>query len=605
MTHLIRFFKRLGSWSYVITFTILAIVLSEILVVIQSHLLTGSFFDKDLLIVGFITPAVDAFIVLSISAFVIEHLNETKDELEAIFHTSKDGIAILSLKSDFLDFNDAYLEMTGYEREELLRRSCIQMSAPEDVEKAKAVVQEVIAEGFVKNFEKSCIVKDGTTIIINMSLALMPDKKRILITTKNITEEVRIREELRRSQEQYKGLMDFSSDGIFIMNAQGDLLECSHQAAKMLGYSVDEMKTLSVFDWDVSHTEEEALGRVQNTSREIFSFETRHRRKDRSVYDAFVTAVKIRIADKEYIYASARDITERNRKEKEDRERLQKFIDTQNSIVILSDGRTLKYVNRAFLDFLGYKTLEDYRMEHDCICEQFMRLEEFFHVGKVKEDEAHWIESLLNLSGRRRVVSMIDSHGEAHAFSVSINHYEHDDHIVSLSDISDTMIEKLELSQEAIVDELTRAYNRAYFNRHIERLLSSHQMNDMKTGLVFFDVDHFKEINDTFGHDVGDQVLYSLVSLVKGHSRNTDKIIRWGGEEFIIICELEYDEALYQIAEHLRSVIEAHRFYDIPSVTCSFGCVVHDESISIFQTIKKADERLYLAKENGRNRVEC
>jgi len=114
-------------------------------------------------------------------------LLQQKEEFETIFHQAKDGIAILDLKSNFLNFNDAYLEITEFTREELLTKSCIGLSIPEDIEKSKAILKEVIEKGFVTNYEKSCIVKDDKVINVNMSFSLMPDKQRILVSVKNIT----------------------------------------------------------------------------------------------------------------------------------------------------------------------------------------------------------------------------------------------------------------------------------------------------------------------------------------------------------------------------------------------------------------------------------
>lgn len=115
-------------------------------------------------------------------------LQEQKEEFETIFNISRDGIAILDLETNFLDFNDAYLEMTGYTREELLSKSCIGLSIPEDHDRAVETVETVIEKGFVTNFEKTCIVKNGKHVIINMAIALMPDRKKLLISTKDVTE---------------------------------------------------------------------------------------------------------------------------------------------------------------------------------------------------------------------------------------------------------------------------------------------------------------------------------------------------------------------------------------------------------------------------------
>jgi diguanylate cyclase (GGDEF)-like protein len=277
----------------------------------------------------------------------------------------------------------------------------------------------------------------------------------------------------------------------------------------------------------------------------------------------------------------------------------------QNSIVLLTDGKTLKFTNKTFLDFFGYKDMAHFKEDYRCVCDRFIEHDNFFHLGKQQPGEAHWIESLLNLSGRQRVVSMINKDAVPHAFSVSINLFDTNDYVVNFTDISDTMVEKLELTKEATVDMLTGVYNRIYFNKHIKEILEAHHNKAMQTGVIFFDIDHFKKVNDTFGHDVGDMVLKTVALLATRHTRDDDKVIRWGGEEFIIICEIDAVKSLYKIAEHLRSVVEHHAFKEVGSVTCSFGCAAHDSNDKIMNTLKKADEKLYEAKNNGRNRVEC
>ncbi len=114
-------------------------------------------------------------------------LLEQKEEFETIFNTSKDGIAILNLESKFLDCNQAYLDMTGFSKEELLSKFCIELTIPEDLDRSKEVFRKVKEQGYFENFEKTCLIAEGETLQVNMSLALMPDKERVLISVKNVT----------------------------------------------------------------------------------------------------------------------------------------------------------------------------------------------------------------------------------------------------------------------------------------------------------------------------------------------------------------------------------------------------------------------------------
>jgi len=115
-------------------------------------------------------------------------LKKKKEELETIFNTSKDGIAILDLDTNFLDANRAYLEMTGYDLEELLTKSYYELSLPEDRNRALETINSVIKKGSITNYEKKCVVNNSKSIIINMSFAMMPDRKRIIISTKDVSE---------------------------------------------------------------------------------------------------------------------------------------------------------------------------------------------------------------------------------------------------------------------------------------------------------------------------------------------------------------------------------------------------------------------------------
>ena len=150
-----------------------------------------------------------------------QKLQSQNEELETIFNTSKDGIGILDLESNFLKINPAYVSITGYTEEELLTKSCISMSIPEDVPRAQKAIGIVLEKGYIENFEKSCFKKDGGIFTINMSVALMPDKKHLLITTKDITEQVHLRKELVNAKEKAELISQFKSE--FLANMSHEI----------------------------------------------------------------------------------------------------------------------------------------------------------------------------------------------------------------------------------------------------------------------------------------------------------------------------------------------------------------------------------------------
>jgi diguanylate cyclase (GGDEF)-like protein len=141
-------------------------------------------------------------------------------------------------------------------------------------------------------------------------------------------------------------------------------------------------------------------------------------------------------------------------------------------------------------------------------------------------------------------------------------------------------------------DELTGILNRRGCYESVKRF--------KKFGVLIFDIDFFKKVNDKFGHDVGDYVLSQVAKIVKDTIRKDDVFCRWGGEEFVIVVDNKNLEDLKNIAEKIRKKIEKFDFKEVGHITVSIGVAVGDE---FEDTLKKADDKLYRAKREGRNRV--
>ena len=176
---------------------------------------------------------------------------------------------------------------------------------------------------------------------------------------------------------------------------------------------------------------------------------------------------------------------------------------------------------------------------------------------------------------------------------------------IDLTEVASLKMKNTDLEQKANYDMLTNIYNRNYFDSMIDKKF--HQMLTLKQelSLIMFDVDYFKKINDIYGHDIGDNALIYLVQIVKKTIRKNDIFVRWGGEEFILLIEANLS-MVKDIANKLKNNIELETsiLKDIPTLTCSFGVVYMGDFTSFSQAYKTVDKKLYLAKKNGRNRVE-
>jgi diguanylate cyclase (GGDEF)-like protein len=178
----------------------------------------------------------------------------------------------------------------------------------------------------------------------------------------------------------------------------------------------------------------------------------------------------------------------------------------------------------------------------------------------------------------------------------------------SLQSSNQALLEALQaLDRLASVDHLTQCLNRRAMVREIEREYARCQRQHTTFGLIMLDLDHFKAINDQFGHAAGDTVLMSTASALRRQLRPTDLLARWGGEEFLCLLSQVDDEALLQKAESMRSLIEVTATQVAGKAVCvtiSLGVVLARScDRSIEELIDAADRALYMAKTGGRNRV--
>jgi len=156
----------------------------------------------------------------------------------------------------------------------------------------------------------------------------------------------------------------------------------------------------------------------------------------------------------------------------------------------------------------------------------------------------------------------------------------------------------------AMYDQLTNTYNRHYFDKKIKKEFELLKNKSSDLSLIMFDIDHFKLINDKYGHDVGDKSLIFLSTLIKDNIRTNDIFCRWGGEEFMILSKKPFDKSIV-MAEYLRKTIDVQtdKSEDIPHFTCSFGVVSLLNVENIKEGIREVDELLYKSKKEGRNKV--
>lgn len=164
-------------------------------------------------------------------------------------------------------------------------------------------------------------------------------------------------------------------------------------------------------------------------------------------------------------------------------------------------------------------------------------------------------------------------------------------------------LKNAELKRMAATDILTGAYNRRKFEEDLDSIINKEERHDIKFSLIFFDIDHFKTINDLFGHKAGDLVLQRISKLVQENIRTTDRLFRWGGEEFIIILYGSSLKNARDVAGKIRDIIQNEDFGIEKKITISLGVSEYIANENTDQIVSRIDKVLYQAKIQGRNRV--
>lgn len=163
------------------------------------------------------------------------------------------------------------------------------------------------------------------------------------------------------------------------------------------------------------------------------------------------------------------------------------------------------------------------------------------------------------------------------------------------------MIQKLE--ELATYDGLTQIFNRQSIDSKLSYSISKVRRYPAPLSIILFDIDHFKKINDTYGHSIGDNVLKELAKVTENSLRELDLLGRYGGEEFLIVLQETTVEGAHTVAEKIRKTIENNSFDTAPSVTVSMGIAELRENEIAEHFVQRADMALYIAKDRGRNQA--
>ncbi|EEK54843.1 Sensory box/GGDEF family protein [Bacillus cereus BGSC 6E1] len=279
-------------------------------------------------------------------------------------------------------------------------------------------------------------------------------------------------------------------------------------------------------------------------------------------------------------------------------ELLQTMFDFRNDLLFIVEDDEIVDCNTNFLEFFGYENLFAYREQHLVFAEHLIRENGYYSTTH----DITWLDDTLSYDRR---IKMSNYEGEVSTFLLRATPLPEDlsRFIVKCTEI--TELDEIYQEQErlAMIDSLTEIYNRLKFQQILEAEWDNAMRNNENIALILFDIDNFKAVNDTYGHDFGDLALIELAELMKSKVEQQHVFARWGGEEFIILVTNTVEKEAFQVAESLRFFIETKQFSGISKLTASFGVALYEKGITREELMQRADIALYEAKKNGKNQV--
>lgn len=403
-----------------------------------------------------------------------------------------------------------------------------------------------------------------------------------------------------------KYLFDNTLDAFYVIDVRNEqVLDINKRACIMLGYSREELLNKKVSDFKKPlYSKDKLSWEEQITKLKEAKFFTRRgilTKKDGEEFPVEANISYVKNKKEEYLIAVVRDISSQlefeNRLNYKAYE-LQRSQELISKSVLFStsdlDGN-ITSVSKALEKLSGYNKEELLGKNHNIFKTPDTPSKIYEKMWKVLSKDEQFKGEIKNFTKDRRI----------YWIKVTIDPiFDKNGKKIGYSSFREDITDKKELEYISSHDALTDICNRSEFMKQLEKKIKSSNKYKSSFGLIMIDIDYFKQVNDTHGHQVGDEVLTLISKCIKSHIRKNDILARWGGEEFVIITEESEIYNLKILVMNLQNIILKTSFKPASQITASFGITIYKENDTELSIQKRVDDALYLAKKNGRNRYE-
>jgi diguanylate cyclase (GGDEF)-like protein/PAS domain S-box-containing protein len=536
-------------------------------------------------------------------------LKESEERFRRVVETMEVGLGTIDENGVLTYVNEYLAKMLGYSIDEMIGHSTLGFYYDEESRKVQKEIFKKRRAGMrdPTPYEVTWKRKDGQKVYSILSPTPLFDANghytgSFAIHT-DITRRKRMEETLRSSEEKYRELINGMNDTAWVIDFNGKFIDVNNAAVEVLGYSREELLTMGPHDIDSSLDAENITGLIKRMRRDKLQvFETTHTTKDGKTIPVEIKSSLVTYQGKQAILSIARDITKRKQAEEAVRESESRFrllVEHSQDTIMLHDfdGKIID-VNQHGCNSLGYTREELLGLSVQDIDQRIV----------VDKHQEKWKQMVL---GEPITLEGVLKSKDGTIFPVEIRLVAFESAgrrlILGIArDITERVQAEKTIRQLAYHDALTGLPNRVLFTDRLKLAIAQAHRKQNKLAVMLLDLDHFKDINDTLGHSVGDQLLSSVGKRLTGLLRKEDTVSRMGGDEFFLLLpEINELQDAATIAQKVLHAFQKESFvlddHDV-DITTSIGVAIYPDDGEVVKALfRNADIALYQAKQKGRN----
>lgn len=541
-----------------------------------------------------------------------DRLQEAKLHWQSLIENNTDGVLFINKERELIRVNQVFRNMLGVSADmemRELRETAIQMFDPKELEKIYSL-RRLVLQGHLQEYESYFFQQDGRRVdlqIKEVPVIIKGEMQGLYTFVKDITEQKRTERELRESEERYRSLVDYNQDAVWSLDLAGNFISVNPAFEKIMGRSIDIARKPNLRDFEkefvtpfqdvLQRYEEVKQGKSVEYNVSLYSL-------NKEVIHLSFTNVPIYVEGKIIgIYGIGRDVTEEVTAKKALRESEKKYrliAENMNDLIVVFNLEGIvTYASPSYQPVLGVKPEEYVGQPAISLIHEEDRREIVSRFAEAVEHQRPY-----TVEFRKK-----DRSGEWLYFETVCmpiwNEQSVLEGFVGISrNINERKYYEEKLEHMAFYDSLTDVPNRRLFENLANQAIKEAERSGQKAGIMYLDLDKFKSINDTLGHDVGDELLRQFTDRLKGSLRKMDVLARMGGDEFTILLPNTSEAAAEKAAGRILRTIEqpyqvkGHLFTTTSSIGMAFY-PQHGQTVE--ELIQQADEAMYRAKKGGRN----